>query len=96
MHKRTARTDSFAIDRSMGRIKTDLYIGTRHSRGEVITKWGIVAVTGSETYSRFEFAWKGRHWIMTEYIGRTKRGLAVAATKFARSVVGGRAPRGAE
>lgn len=88
-----AHEESQALDGSFGRIERRYLDDRTHSwlDGEVVTAYGIVSVSsqdGDDPHTRYDFAFRGRLHMRTEQRGRTERGLAIEATKFARRISG--------
>ena len=88
--KRFLLEESFAIDGSRSRITRNETQSGYWYGGDVVTEFGIVSIYGEAGHSRFDFAWKGRHYLRHENRGRTPRGLAIEATKFARRIANAR------
>lgn len=87
MTRNRTTDESFAIGRAFGTITRERSsTGAIWYRGRVITRWGIVDVYSDDDHSRYDFACDGRHYIRTERRGRTQRGLAIMASRFAREV----------
>lgn len=81
--------ESLAIQHSFGMViqlhSTDS--GRWYRTGAVVTAYGIVSVYSQEDHTRLDLAHEGRHYMRNFQRGMTERGLAIAATKFARAIV---------
>lgn len=83
-----ASEESYKLGASLGRVRRVPIGGEAYYLlGDVVTKCGIVSVASDSTpYSRYDVAIRGRHYMRTERVQRTERGLAIEAAKFARRI----------
>ena len=77
--------ESFAFSDSRNRIRREGDEASgRWWTGDVVTRYGIVAIYADDTHTRLDYAANGRHYMQTAERGeRAPRGLAIDATKFA-------------
>lgn len=86
---------SYATSNTRGSVKRDSFVSEHDGKtrewltGTVTTHWGIVTVysqSGEKPWSHYSVVMDGRIYYGSEPMGRSKRGLAVRAAKFARDV----------
>ena len=78
---------SFAVGQSHSNIYHRQRDGYEWYEGNLVTPLGFVSVYTDDRCASYAFIWRGRKWYFSEYRGRTPRGLAIAAGKFARRIV---------